>query len=144
MGWDWTNNWILKTIQYWEQFYINWIRNGKKILVIYSENFEDGLFKNTLKKITDFLNFDWNEQRLNCVLKRKKDRFHQRKPSFTKGHSHTNFTAFIASKINYCATNETYTWNIYSKKHFIWINSAIRKVKHELKKRGLDSSYIFH
>ena len=37
-GWDWKNNFVHKAIQYWEHFYINWIRHGRNILVIHPDN----------------------------------------------------------------------------------------------------------
>ena len=140
-GWDWNYN-VLTIIQYWEQFYIDWIRNGKSVFVTYPDNFNDRFIEDALKNLTNFMNFEWNAQRFNCVLECDKEEDYRKKASLVKSHLDIKSNTFFASKINSCAPNETYTWNIYSKTHITWINSAIRNVKHELQKRGLDSSNI--
>ena len=140
-GWDWNNS-VLTIIQYWEQFYIAWIRNGKSIFVTYPNNFVDSVIEDSLKKLTNFMDFEWNDRRFNCVLECDKEEAHRKKVPLVKSHLDMTSKRFFASKINSCAPNETYIWNIYSKTHIIWINSAIRNVKHELQKRGLDSSNI--
>merc|ERR1712051_985481 len=141
-GWDWDNSFVQKEIQYWEQFYISWLRKEKDILVMYPDNFDSGLAENSLKKIANFMNFVWHEQRVKCSLKCNHEKFHRRQTPYEKGHIENKSKLFIASKLNTCGPNTTYTWNLYKRKHFIWINSAIRNVKHELKKRSLDFSHI--
>ena len=93
-------------------------------------------------KVTKFLGIEWNEKRMNCVLKRNEARNHRRKARYENDRFDMKSKKFIASKTNSCFPNETAKWNIYDKKHFIWINSAIRKVKNELEKRGIDSSFL--
>ena len=98
--------------------------------------------ENTMKKLTELMSFDWKVQQLNCVSKRNQGIVDRKKSSCEKCHFNTNSKTYIASKKISCGPNETYTINIYNKKHYIWINSAIRNIKKELEKRGLESSYI--
>ena len=141
-GWDWDNSFVSREIQYWEQFYLNWIRHGKGMLVLYPDNFASDLIRNTLKKIANFMSFEWNDRRVDCALKRDRERFPQKQGSYEKTKPKRKLKRFIASKMNSCSPNETYKWNIYKRKHFIWINSAIRNVKRELQNRGFDSTFI--
>ena len=139
IAWD---SFIQFAIQRWEDFYIQWIRHGKSIFVIYPDNFINGEAIYTSKNLTNFMDFEWNESRLNCSLKRQENKFSKRKQYSEKNPWNATTKRFIASSKNYCAPNQTYTLNIYSKKHFIWINSSIKTVKHELEKRNFDTSYI--
>ena len=79
---------------------------------------------------------------MNCALKRNEVRNHRNKAHYEKDHFDMKSKQFIASKTNSCSPNETAKWNIYDKKHLIWINSAIRNVKYEIEKRGIDSSFL--
>lgn len=137
--WD---SFIHISIQHWEYFYIQWIRGGNNIFVIYPSSFENGSAKNTLKKLTHFADLEWNEAHLNYVLNGWEDKLRPRKYTFKKDEPYVNDAKFIASTMNSCAHSQQFAIDIYSKKHVVWINSAIRNVKHELKKRGLDESYI--
>ena len=119
-----------------------WIREGKNIFLIYPNSFADGMAKDTLKKLARYTNYEWNETQLNCVLKEWESRHFRRKDPPKTNSFYMKSTRFIASTTNSCAQHKVLSIDIYSKKHFVWINSAIRNIKHELKERGLDTTYI--
>ena len=140
-GNDW-DKFIYQTIQTWEDFYIEWIRDEKNIFVIYPDSFVHDLAKATLMDLAKFMGFEWNEKRLNCGLNTIGRTYTRRKSDPKKVHLDMETKKFIASFTKYCVPNPIYTLDIYSRKHLIWINSSIRAVKHYLEKRGLDSTYI--
>ena len=140
-GDDW-DKFIHQSIQHWEDFYIQWIRNEKNIFVIYPDSLVDDLRNSTLKDLANFMGFKWNEPRLNCVLKQIEDTFPRKKVNPETDDLDMTPKKFITSLRNSCISNQVYALDIYSKKHLIWINSSIRAVKHYLEKRGLDSTYI--
>ena len=136
-GKDW-DNFVRSSIQDWEHFYIQWIRSKKDILVIYFEELASRLTETTLKKITQFLNLPFNGDRFNCMLKHKEDIFKQETAFLNRNNARTMPQNLRPS--NFCIGKELHTFNMYTKMHVVWVNSAIRNVKQELKKRGFDSS----
>ena len=109
---------------------------------MYPDSFTDSFAKDTLHNLTHFVNLEWSDRRLNCLLKHNENSSHRQEVRPEKKPSHIYPKRFIASSINSCAPNQTYSLNMYSKKHFVWINSSIRAVRYELEKRAIDSSYI--
>ena len=93
-----------------------------------------------MKQIIAFLNLELNERRLNCVLTHKEDIFKQETAFLNKNIPDTRPQNFRVS--NPCIQNELHTFEMYTRKHVVWINSAIRNVKRELKKKGFDSSHL--
>ena len=91
-----------------------------------------------------FLDFEWNEQRMRCLSKHNKGKFQRKKACLDKGHLDLKSVRLNVVQTNniHEGANSTDSFDVYTKKHVIWINSAIRKVKHEIERRGLDSSYI--
>ena len=140
-GNDW-DKFIQQSVQHWEDFYIQWIRNEKDIFIIYPDNFVGNLAKATLKDLANFLTFKWKDSRMNCLLKQIENLYRQRKNNPEQVQSDKKPKHFMASYTNSCVSNQIYKLDIYKKKHLIWINASIRSVKHELEKRGFDSSYI--
>ena len=106
---------------------MEWITNGKNILIVYYEEFrkKDNLIP-TLERIVHFMNFTVPRDRLNCVSKHRKGKFYQNAKCVTK-------------KQNPASQNNDY---IYSKKHIKWINSAIRKVRKAIKRQGSDDTHL--
>ena len=138
-GKDW-DRFVHSIIQHWEYFYIRWITNAKNILVIYFDDLTSGLTENALKKAIQFLNFQVHEHRLNCVLQHREDNFKEETAFLNRNVLEPRYTNFRAT--NTCISNELHTFNMYTKTHVVWINSAIRNIKHELKKRGFDASRL--
>ena len=82
---------------------------------------------------------------MKCLSKHNKGKFQRKKACLDKGHldlKSVRLNVVQTNNINDGA-NSTNSFDVYTKKHDIWINSAIRKVKHEIERRGLDSSYIY-
>merc|ERR1719361_866338 len=112
------------------------------MIIMYPDKLTGSLAKDTLQNLTHFVNLEWNDIRLNCLLKQNENSSHRQKSRPEKRPSDIYPKRFIASSINFCAPNQTHSLNMYSKKHFVWINASIKAVKYELEKRGIDSSHI--
>ena len=138
-GKDW-DRFVLSSIQRWEYFYIQWIRNGDDILFIYFEDLASRLTEIVLKKIIQFLNIQLDNDRLSCVLMHKEDIFKRETSFLHKNILNTRTQNFRLS--NSCVGNELHTFNRYNKMRVVWINLAIRNVKRELTKRGLDPLHL--
>ena len=136
---------MLQSIQGWERFYIRWIRHRKNILVLYFDSFAGSLIKSGLTELMRFLNIEWDEQRFSLMQKCNEDRVRRKKTRYTQGHlDNQTSNKFIASSTNSCTQNEIYSFDIYNDKQFIWMKSAIRRVKRELEKHDLHSSPLFN
>ena len=122
--WD---NFVWYSIQSWEQFYLDWLTEASHIMLIYYEKLQSDELRSTLTDTVSFMNMTINNNRLDCTIKHSNISFSQKEKCVKKEE--------IKLK---CQENE----NIYSRKHFIWINSKIRTVRSKVKKRGLDSSYM--
>ena len=123
---DW-DNFVNISIQLWEQFYLEWLTNGENIMIIYYEDIirEDNLIP-TIKKVTEFMNFTVQKERLDCVSKHRKGKFYQSAKCIPKTQKEAG------EKDDF----------VYLKKHVKWINSAIRKVNKAIKNRGFDDSHL--
>ena len=138
-GKDW-DSFVHSSIQLWEKFYIKWIKHGKDLSFVYFDDLASGLTENTLKKIMKKYNIRFDENRLKCVLKHKEDIFKLETSFINKNFLDVKTRNFKISTD--CDSNETYTFNIYTRPQMLWINSAIRNVKIELRKRGYDSLHL--
>ena len=134
---------MLQSIQGWERFYIQWIRQRKNIFVLYFDSFAGSSIKSGLKELMRFLNIEWDEHRLSFMQKCKEDKVRRKKTRYSPSHlNNQTSNKFIASSTNSCTPNELYSFDIYNDKQFIWMRSAIRRVKRELEKHGLHSSSL--
>ena len=139
---DW-DSFVHSSVQLWEDFYIQWIRNGKDTLVIYYDSLSSDLLENTLKNITRFLHLQWNDHRVRCTFKHSNNKRQKHNTCFPKGHLDINSKEFMSHSTNCGSTSSVNCeFNIYTKRHMIWINSAIENVQREIEKRGLDSSLM--
>lgn len=140
---DW-DSFVHSSVQLWEDFYIQWIKNGKDTLLIYyDELLSSDLLENTLKNITHFLHMQWNDHRVWCTFKHiNKSNLLKNSTCFPKGHLDIKSKEFISHSTNCGASSVNCEFNIYTKRHIIWINSAIENVQREIEKRGLDSSLM--
>ena len=139
VGW---NSFIHSSIQLWEAFYIQWIKNGKNTLVVYYDNLVKESLEDTLQNITQFLHFQWNKHRIRCIFKHDIDTHQTNDTCLPKGLLDIASKQFISHSVNCGSAAEKCTFNIYAKKHIIWINSAIRNVQQEIKNHGVDSSVM--
>ena len=115
------------SIQLWEDLYLNWLVKSSNILLIHYEDLKDAHFRReTLQEIGNFLGFEVNNERLECVLSHPYTKF-QRKKKKCLGdkrleRNKTNPIRF-KGKDRHRTTKE-----IFETKHKIWINSAIQSV----------------
>ena len=115
------------SIQLWEDLYLNWLVKSSNILLIHCEDLKDPHFRReTLQEIGNFLGFEVNNERLECVLSHPYTKF-QRKKKKCLGdkrleRNKTNPITF-KDKDRHRTTKE-----IFETKHKIWINSAIQSV----------------
>ena len=105
---------------------MEWLINGNHILVIYYEELTEGNLKPALEKIIQFMNFTTHKERLDCVSKHRKGNFYQHAKCIPNAKKDDQ-------------QNNKY---VYSAKHVRWVNSAIRRVNNEIKRRGFDDSYL--
>ena len=115
------------SIQLWEDLYLNWLVKSSNILLIHYEDLKDAHFRReTLQEIGNFLGFEVNNERLECVLSHPYTKF-QRKKKKCLGdkrleRNKTNPITF-KDKDRHRTTKE-----IFETKHKIWIHSAIQSV----------------
>ena len=105
---------------------MDWLMKGKNIMIVYYEKLKTNQLNSTLTSITSFLNHTIANKRLDCFNKHSRDFQRPEKCIITYEKEQRNF-------------ENKY---IYSKKHAIWINSAIRAVSREAKKRGFDTLHL--
>ena len=123
---DW-DRFVHASIQLWEDLYLNWLVKSSNILLIHYEDLKDAHFRReTLQEIGNFLGFEVNNERLECVLSHPYTKF-QRKKKKCLGdkrleRNKTNPMTF-KDKDRHRTTKE-----IFETKHKIWINSAIQSV----------------
>ena len=139
IGWD---SFIHSSVQLWEDFYIQWIRHGKNILVIFYDSLASNSFENTLRTIAKFLNFRWSKHRLGCILKHNVKPFQTNDTCLPKGLLDIKSKHVNSYPTNCATSREKCKFHIYTKKHIIWINSAIRNVQREIRKHGIDPSLL--
>ena len=96
-------------------------------MVIYYEDLikKDNL-KSSILQIVNFMNFTIQKERLSCVSKHRKGRFYDNQKCIPRAQKE------ICDSIEF----------IYSNKQMKSINSAIRKVRKAIKKRGLNDSQL--
>ena len=94
--------------------------------MVYYEKLGTNQLESSLKEIASLMNHVIEPDRFKCFFKHLNE--FQRKKNCI-GH-------YIQEERKF------ENGNIYSRKHNIWINSAIRTVTKEAKKRGFDSSHL--
>ena len=96
-------------------------------MLIYYEKLLSDELKSTLIKTVSFMNMTIDNDRLECTIKHSEGSFPRKAKCVNEGETKPN-----------CNENG----NIYTRKHILWINSTIRKVRSKVKKLGLDISYF--
>ena len=129
---DW-DRFVFYTIQLWEEFYIQWIVKGKNILIIRYENLNHkGSLNRILREVCNFLDFPVNKNRLKCALKNEFNRFRRKKQCLKVSDSPSH--GFINEQLN--------NSDIFSQKHKLWINAAIRNVNTAICNRKMKDKSI--
>ena len=106
---------------------MDWLVEGKNIMLIYYEKLLSVELKSTLIETVSFMNMTIDNDRLECTIKHSEGSFPRKAKCIKKGETKPN-----------CNEND----NIFTRKHILWINSTIRKVRSKVKKLGLDISYF--
>ena len=105
---------------------MDWIIEGKNVMMLYYEKLESEQLNSTLTQIASFLNHTVDNKRADCFIKHLRDSQRREK-------------CIITSEKNQRSFENKY---IYSRKHIIWINSAIRTVSKAAKNRDFDSLHL--
>ena len=121
---DW-DNFVWYSIHSWEQFYLDWLTEATHIMLVYYEKLQSDELESTLSDTIAFMNMTIDNKRLDCTIKHSQGIFPRKEKCIKKED--------VQPKCNQ---------SIYSRKHNIWINSAIRTVRSKVKKLGLDNSYM--
>ena len=96
----------------------------------YEELENDDKLSNLMERISNFLNFEVNHERIACTIKYKQETFRRDK----KCYKYEN----IEDKDHTKMLVKDSRFSVFSKKHNRWINSAIQNVEKEMKKKSLD------
>ena len=126
------NDYVHSTVALWENFHIDLITNGRKLMMVYYEDLHNvSLLKKTLTNITEFLMFPLDKKRLKCVLRHTTGMFRRKKrclkePSDPDG-------------IDYGKLNNT---EIYTMEQKTRIDLAIKNVYSTLNKHGHMSKHL--
>ena len=106
---------------------MDWLTEATHIMLIYYEKLRSDELKSALSDTIAFMNMSIDNNRLDCTIKHSLECFPRKKRCIRKEDVKPKFIE-----------NE----KIYSRKHIIWINSAIRTVRSKVKELGLDTSYM--
>ena len=94
--------------------------------MVYYEKLKTDQLNATLMDIAMFLNHTIDNKRLNCFNKHARDFQRDEKCIITSETERRNFENKF----------------VFSRKHIIWVNSAIRAVSKQAKNRGFDSLHL--
>ena len=114
----------------WKQFYLQWLREGRNIMVIIYENLTE--LRPHIHDILSFLNFTTDSSRIDCTIKYSEGRFHRKEKCVTK--KVMNYQHKMHS-IPYSQDSKIAN-NIFTKDHRREINAVIDRVNRALIKRG--------
>ena len=120
----------------WEEFHLKWLEEGSDIMVIVFESLTKDSLNETLRDISTFLNFTFDENRIDCTARHSEGRFHRKqrcirqKPTVLKkiqGEDTSLSNTDYPSDLN----------DIFTEKQKAKINLAIRNVNNAILERGL-------
>ena len=143
LGWD---NFVNMHIYLWEKFYTQWVEDGNELLLIYYEHVGSEKMAETLRNVSNYLKISLEEGRLACILKHPFEKF-RRKGSCLQDNVLNPPKRFNLYTYEYVARNKfglapRHTKRAYTKQHMLKINSAIRRLKASMIKRGFDTDMI--
>ena len=75
---DW-DKFVRITIQLWEQFYVQWLLEGKDVKMVYYEKLGTDQLESTLKKMASFMNHTIEKDRFKCFVKHLNEYQHKKK-----------------------------------------------------------------
>ena len=124
------NRFVHKSIQLWEDFYLNWINKGNQILIIHYEHLKNASdLKKTLSDVCEFLNFKFDEDRFNCLARHPFTLFQRNKgcmKNITKNVDIKDRRFYIYKQTS-----------VFQTKHNLRIDFAIEKINDAAERRGL-------
>ena len=127
---DW-DRFVHSAIRLWEELYLKWLVRDTKILILYYEDLKDTkLRRKALRDVSNFLDFESDEERLECVLKHPYTKFQRaEKKCF---HDKLSINKF---GVDSCNSNTDSLTHIFQTNHKTWIDRAITKVHRAMVKR---------
>ena len=113
----------------WEELYLKWLVKDTNILIIFYEDLKDTkLRRKALRDVSKFLDFESDEERLECVLKHPYTKFQRaEKKCF---HDKLSINKFGVDSCNSDAVI-----HIFQTNHKTWIDRAITNVHNAMIKR---------
>ena len=132
---DW-NDFVLFKIHRWKEFYVKWLKEGRKVMVVVYENLTNNdMLRHHLYDILDFMNFKVDLSRIECTIKHSEGKFHR--------NHHTCIKKKVTDRGNedystYYEKNNDITNDIFTNDHKLVINMAIDTVNEALVKRGFN------
>ena len=129
----------------WEEFHLTWLTEGNDIMIIIFEQLtKKDFLHQTLEELSEFLNFEFDENRLSCTIKHSEGRFHRKQKCIRRKRLpvvHKNNVAnkdMISSfEFNNSIAKDTEANDIFTSQQKDKINLAIRNVNDAINKRGL-------
>ena len=137
LGWD---HFVSAKIKMWEEFHLKWLQEGNDVMVIIFEHLTDkSLLDQTLKDISLFLNFELDENRLECTIKHSEGRFHRKGKCIGRKKALPVKTKKVANEDNtiFSSALPNNTNDIFTSKQKQEINLAIRNVNEAIINRDL-------
>ena len=128
----------------WEEFHLKWLDEGNDIMIVIFEMLtKGGTLSKTLEEVSEFLNFEYDRNRLSCTIKHSEGRFHRKEkcirkrvPTLRKNKRAKDDIMLIRSTN---ISNENNTNDIFTPQQKKKINLAIWNVNEAIIKRGLTS-----
>ena len=125
---DW-DRFVHSAIRLWEELYLKWLVKDTNILIIFYEDLKDTkLRRKALRDVSKFLDFESDEERLECVLKHPYTKFQRAE----KKCFHDKLSI---NKFGVVSCNSDAVIHIFQTNHKTWIDRAITNVHNAMIKR---------
>ena len=124
----------------WEEFHLKWLEEGNEIMIVIFEMLTKGLLNQTLEDVSEFLNFEFDSNRLSCTIKYSEGRFHRKEKCIRKRVPTLRRNNSAKDNIilnNNSSLYENNTNDIFTTQQKKKINLAIWNVNEAIIKRGL-------
>ena len=126
----------------WEEFHLKWLDEGNDIMIVIFEMLtKRGMLNKTLEEVSEFLNFEYDSNRLSCTIKHSEGRFHRKEKCIRKRvptlrkNKRAKDDIMLISSTN--ISNENNTNDIFTPQQKKKINLAIWNVNEAIIGRGL-------
>ena len=122
-------------IEQWEKFHLKWLQEGNDILIVVFESLPKGSLNETLKDISTFLNFTFDENRLKCTARHSEGQFHRKERCIRQ--KRTPASNKNTEDDDSLLLSPNYPHDIFTEVQKNKVNLAIRNVNNAILKRGL-------